>query len=147
MSTYSRSALLSLAMPTCALPFITTLTLTALDSFSQPSVEGLCNTTCPSLSPSLNTSLSTVLGSPHTMFFSGSTAVKNIVEKWIEGSLEELVDVAKQLCEPLVGGMPKGYGHTELSVPESKESVDVHCRNAAFMLVSAAEEKPKSSSK
>ena len=147
MSTYSRSALLSLATPTCALPFTTALTLTALDSFSQPSVEGLCSTTCPSLSPSLNTCLSTVLGSPHTTFFSGSTVVKNIIEKWIEGSLEELVDVAKQLCEPLVRGVPKGYGHTELSVPESKESIDVYCHNTAFMMVSSAEEKLKSSSK
>ena len=147
MSIYSRSALLSLTTPTCPLPFTTALTLTALDSFSQPSVEGLCSTTCPSLSPSLATCLSTVLNSPHTTFFSGSTAIESIVEKWLEGSPEEVAGFMKQLLEPLVGGVPKGYGHTQLTVPESKDSTDVYCRDAAFMVVSPAEEKLKSSSK
>ena len=89
----------------------------------------------------------TVLSSPQDIFYSDPYPVVQGCSKWlVNQSQEYFTSVMVELCEKL-SNTSKGLGRGEYTIPDGKDSTDVCCPGASFIVVSCSEEKPKSDSK
>lgn len=144
---YCRSSLLTLySSTTSTLSFPTYFNFLAQHNFSQPSVEGLCTTTCPSLSPSPQTCLrSNSLSTPYNLFYSNQTIVEKGLESWLAEHPDKTMSLVVKLNEE-VTQVAGGIGQSQFPIPEGRDSSDVYCPRAAFMITSGVELKSGSSS-
>lgn len=144
---YCRSSLLTLYSSTStSLPFPTYFNFLAQHNLSQPSVEGLCTTTCPSLSPSPQICLrSNSLSVPYNLFYSNQTIVEKELESWLVEHPDKCMSLVVKLNEE-VTQVAGGIGQSQFHIPEGRDSSDVYCAHAAFMIISSVELKSGSSS-
>ena len=102
--------------------------------------------TSPSLSPSLTASVACVLSSPQAIFYSEPKQIEKVCGNLLENPPKDLGFIVSEVCSQL-SNLSEGLGQGEFCISESKESMDVSCPKGSFMVVSSAEEKPKSDSK
>uniref|UniRef100_A0A1X7UQ08 HECT domain-containing protein n=1 Tax=Amphimedon queenslandica TaxID=400682 RepID=A0A1X7UQ08_AMPQE len=135
---YCRSALLSLQSVSQSLSFPLYISLYSQENYSQPSVEGLSVSSSPSLSPSLSHSL---LSSHQPQFYSDPALVERELLSWLRDHSVDVQPLLVRLSEG-VSGSSGGNGRAEFLVPEGRETTDVYCPGAAFLIVSSSHVKP-----
>ena len=147
VSMYSRRALLTLHMSTVGRgQFAGTvddqvhhLKLVSEECFAEPLTEGPTTTTNPDLAPSPSAALAPLYLSPLPVFYSDTDTLWGQLAEVLATDSPELVGLAQRLCQCLQR-TPEDFGSTELKVGDSKEVVDMAHPDAAFILVSCAED-------
>lgn len=116
------------------------LRLVSQEHFAEPLTEGPTTTTSPDLAPSPSSSLQPLTLSPLPLFYSDPESVQEELLRLLGTGSLDLLALVQRLCQCLQR-TPEEFGASELRISESKEEVDIANPDAAFLLVSCADDK------
>ena len=119
---------------------IDNLKLVSEECFAEPLTEGLTTTTNPDLAPSPAAALRPLYLSPLPYFYSDQDRLQDELLKAMQADSFNLDSLAQHLCQCLLK-TPQDFGWTELKITETKEVVDIAHPDAAFILVSCANDR------
>ena len=147
MSMYSRRALLTLHISTVERnrfggtveERVQHLKLVSEECFAEPLTEGPTTTTNPDLAPSPSAALAPLYLTPMPLFYMDPDCLWRELMGMLEADACDLAGLAQRLCQCLYR-TPEDFGSMELRIGDNKEVVDVAHPEAAFILVSCAED-------
>lgn len=116
------------------------LKLVSEECFAEPLTEGPTTTTNPDLAPSPSASLQPLHVSPLPLFFSHPDLLRQELLAALERDSVGVVSLAQRLCRCLQK-TPEEFGSTELKVTDLKEVIDIANPDAAFILLSCADDR------
>lgn len=143
VSMYSRRALLILHKSlerSKGEELVENLKLISQECFAEPLTEGPTTTTNPDLAPSPSAALQPLQLSPIPIFYSEPDCLQQELLTVLETESLGLISLTQRLCQCLLK-TPDDFGSTELKVTESKEVIDIAHPEAAFILLSCADDR------
>lgn len=142
VSMYSRRALLTLhsTLERSKEELVEHLGLVSEECFTEPLIEGPSTTMNPDLSPSPAAALQPLQLSPLPLFYSNPDRLAQELLRALTLQPLGLVGLAQRMCQCLLK-TPEEFGATELKVTDAKEVIDIANPDAAFVLLSCADDR------
>lgn len=143
VSMYSRRALLTLHKTLergIQENLVEHLKLISEEYFAEPLTEGPTTTTNPDLAPSSSAALQPLSLSPLPLFYSAPEHLQQELLRVLDTESLDLAGLSQRLCQCLQR-TPEEFGSSELRITESKEEVYISNPDAAFILVSCADDR------
>lgn len=146
VSMYSRRALLTLhsSLNRSSGELVEHLQLVSEECFAEPLIEGPTTTTNPDLAPSPAAALQPLKLSPLPLFYSDPERLAKELIRVLTVQPLALVGLAQRMCQCLLS-TPEDFGAGEFKVTDTKEVIDIANPDAAFVLLSCADDRTATS--